>query len=459
MASRPAMHQRTVSQESSSSSSSNGHRLILEHILSYPGTYELPLRTMYTLNLAPRAQPLPALPGSSASSSSGDSPTSPTFQFKHDTAAQQLTSSLMAEISQMPTHQNSLPPSFVTSFLRKCFAYELELVDFTQALTGLDYLKDLETRRCRAMKGALERLDINLDTVDSAEALLADRYPGVLEWYKSIDAKEHKINALYTQLYISLRRWMLLNELQLTPFSKHNCVAMLNTIYPPVVSSQPTPQLTPAILRQQRDAFFRYITAVEKKGVYLLKNLTEQGRRPDEENGWPAVRETLEKYLVLANSMIDECSAISTADDPARLKELSDKRGGRKVDSGISLAESRKSSNASTTSDKAEQAVQQRPPITRYKSTSTLEKIARELKNMTRGKPEIREIISEVPETTSMFANDQPKGIRKMKSFGSINFRRNLSSRSESVAPAFDAEQMKRQRLDYEAKVATVSAH
>jgi len=365
----------------------------------------------------------------------------------------------MAEISQMPTHQNSLPPSFVTSFLRKCFAYELELVDFTQALTGLDYLKDLETRRCRAMKGALERLDINLDTVDSAEALLADRYPGVLEWYKSIDAKEHKINALYTQLYISLRRWMLLNELQLTPFSKHNCVAMLNTIYPPVVSSQPTPQLTPAILRQQRDAFFRYITAVEKKGVYLLKNLTEQGRRPDEENGWPAVRETLEKYLVLANSMIDECSAISTADDPARLKELSDKRGGRKVDSGISLAESRKSSNASTTSDKAEQAVQQRPPITRYKSTSTLEKIARELKNMTRGKPEIREIISEVPETTSMFANDQPKGIRKMKSFGSINFRRNLSSRSESVAPAFDAEQMKRQRLDYEAKVATVSAH
>jgi len=359
----------------------------------------------------------------------------------------------------MPSHQNSLPPSFVTAFLRKCFAYELELVDFTQALTGLDYLKDLETRRRKAMKTALERLDINLDTVDSADAVLADRYPGVLEWYKAIDTKEHKINALYTQLYISLRRWMLLNELQLTPFSKHNCVAMLNTIYPPVVSSQPTPQLTPAILRHQRDTFFKYITAVEKKGVSLLKNLMEQGRRPDEENGWPAVRETLEKYLVLSNSMIDECSEICSADDPARLQQVSGKRGGRKVDSGISLADSRKSSNASTTSDKAEQEIQQHLPITRYKSTSTLEKIARELKNMARSKPEIREIISEVPETSpSAFPSEQSKGIRKMKSFGSINFRRNISSRSDSVAPAFDAEEMKRQRLNFEAKMATASA-
>lgn len=453
------MHQRTVSQDSSSSSSSNGHRLVLEHILSYPGTYELPLRTMYTLNLAPRAQPLPPLPGSSAPSSPGESPTSPTFQFKHDAAAQQLTSSLMAELSQMPTHQNSLPPSFVTSFLRKCFAYELELVDFTQALTGLDYLKDLETRRNRAMKSALERLDINLDTVDSAEALLADRYPGVLEWYRSIDLKEHKVNALYTHLYLALRRWMLLNELQLTPFSKHNCIAMLNTIYPPVVSSSPTPALTPAILRNQRDTFFKYITLVEKKGVYVLKNLMEQGRRPNEENGWPAVRETLEKYLVLANSMIDECSAITNSDDPARLREFSDKRGGRKVDSGISLVESRKSSNASSTSDKADQAVQQRPPLVHYKSTSTLEKIARELKNMTRSRTEIQEIITEMPQTTPVSVNDQPKGLRKMKSLGSLNFRRNPQSRSGSVAPAFDAEQMRRQRLDYEARVGSVSAH
>ena len=108
----------------------------------------------------------------------------------------------------MSNHQSSLPPSFVTAFLRKCFAHELSLVDFPQALTGLDYLKDLESRRRREMKAAFERLDISQGTLDTAESSLAQRYPGVLEWYKSIDDKEHKVTALYTQLYIALRRWV-----------------------------------------------------------------------------------------------------------------------------------------------------------------------------------------------------------------------------------------------------------
>lgn len=114
----------------------------------------------------------------------------------------------MAQIAQMPSHPASLPPSFITAFVRKCFTLELSLVDFPQALTGLDYLKDLETRRRREVAAALERLDIRRETLGTAEDDLSIRYPGVLAWFRSLEEKERKIEALYTQLYIGLRRWV-----------------------------------------------------------------------------------------------------------------------------------------------------------------------------------------------------------------------------------------------------------
>lgn len=93
-------------------------------------------------------------------------------------------------------------------FLRKCFASDLRYVDFPQGLAGLDYLKDLETRRRREVGAALERLDINRETLGTAETDLSRRFPGVVEWFKSVEEKERKIEALYTQLFVGLRRWV-----------------------------------------------------------------------------------------------------------------------------------------------------------------------------------------------------------------------------------------------------------
>lgn len=200
-------HSRSSS-ETSSSSGSQTHQLILDHILSYPGTYELPLRTMYTLNCTPRAQPMPTLrPNLSATSSASSSPVSPTFS-PADQASQQFTSSLMAEMSQMPSQPTSLPPSFITSFARKCFAPDLRLVDFPQALTSLDYLRDLESRRRREVGTAFDRLGICRDTLGTAEDQISARFPGVLAWFRSVEDKERRIETLYTQLYVGLRRWV-----------------------------------------------------------------------------------------------------------------------------------------------------------------------------------------------------------------------------------------------------------
>lgn len=100
-----------------------------------------------------------------------------------------------------------------------------------------------------------------------------------------------------------------------TPFSKASTIAMLNTLYPPTVASGPTRQLAPEILASQRGAFFRYIQAVEKNGNGVLRSLEHQGQRTtDEKNGWPSVRDAIDKYLRTSNSVIDECVKVTGPD-------------------------------------------------------------------------------------------------------------------------------------------------
>ena len=188
------------------------YQLILEHILTYPAAYEIPLRTMYTINCTPTSRAGQTFSQqrqreNSIDSRASDSPTTPNFPF-NDTAAQSLSSNLMAQMANLPSQPTSLPPTFITSFLRKCFAADLRFVDFPQGLTGLDYLKDLESRRRREVAAALERLEINRETIDSAENDLSVRYPGVLAWFRTLEEKERKIEALYTQLFVGLRRWV-----------------------------------------------------------------------------------------------------------------------------------------------------------------------------------------------------------------------------------------------------------
>jgi hypothetical protein len=81
------------------------------------------------------------------------------------------------------------------------------MVDFPQALAGLDYLKDLENRRRKEVAAALRRLGLTTDRT-SNERELAKKYPGVSAWVKSIEEKERHVEALYTQVYLGLRRWV-----------------------------------------------------------------------------------------------------------------------------------------------------------------------------------------------------------------------------------------------------------
>ncbi|EAL87335.1 uncharacterized protein AFUA_2G02380 [Aspergillus fumigatus Af293] len=417
---------------------------IFDHCLRYPETYEIPLRTMYALNCNPTRQPssgtrTPETAFSNRSSSSSKTSVS-SQDFILDPAAD-FRAQLTHHIARMPSQPCSLPPSFVTSFLRRCFAPQLDEVDFPQALTALDYLKDLENRRRREVAAALQRLNIHPDDLKE-KTELAKKYPGVLTWIESINVQGRKVEALYTQIYLGLRRWILINEMLLAPFNKANCIAMLNTLFPPVTEATvtPTSQLTPQILKSQRDGFFRYISAFETNGRQILDKVITQGAPEGEANGWPLVREALDKYLRIANEIIDECvlvngpSSFEEREDPAPRGHKS-----RKVDSGISLESNDKLPPPSIRSGNGNEDILDKPlppppeKLPHFKSGgSALDRLARELRKL-----------GDV---------GKAKSLKKMRSTSALGIRpENLPSHAPDEESYFDTDELKRRNLIWEA--------
>ncbi|EHA24104.1 hypothetical protein ASPNIDRAFT_53243 [Aspergillus niger ATCC 1015] len=411
---------------------------IFEHCLRYPGTYEIPLRTMYALNCNPTRQPVP---GTRAPETAFHRPTnSSTSQDSLDPAAD-FRAQLTHQISRLPTQPCSLPPTFVTSFLRRCFTPELEEVDFPQALTALDYLKDFENRRRKEVAAALQRLGVEPNDVKE-KTELAKKYPGVLTWLESISAQGRRVEALYTQIYVGLRRWTLINEMLMEPFNKANCIAMLNTLFPPVTEATvpPTSHLTLQVLKSQRDGFFRYIAAVEVNGPDVLTKVIAQGAPEGSDNGWPLIREALDKYLRTANEIIDECIVVN---GPAGMDEGIESQPrahkGRKVDSGISFDAGEKLPSSPVECSKSMDDLLEKPlpppPSPKgpsHKPGSTLERLAREIRKLGDA--------------------GKARNLKKMRSTSALGVRSDTTGgRSTEDSSLFEVDEQKRRRLLWEA--------
>ena len=383
------------------------YNLILDHVLTNTETCEIPLRTMYTINSTPRSQmSRPATPSGHRAQQDKPQSNMPT---ETQLASADFQSSLLSQISKQRAQPTSLPPSFINSFLRRCFPPELEMVDFPQALTALDYLKDLENRRRREVAAALKRLGVSKDTFEFDPPLLHHVNPGVAKWVEANEKREHNVELHYTRLYISLRRWILINELSLRPFSRYNCLAMLNTLYPPILSDinfhtpghQPTAMLTPDVLNTQRGCFLDWISKVERRGTTSLDPLMQLGRAADSRSphGWPDVCNVLDQYLRVANHVIEDCSAVTSADDldetgqrrPSGGWSDSTSRSSRKADSGVSFTSKdtpntsiSSSKRPSTSGSEGKENMRPKTPTYDYERTrtggSTLEKLAREIR-------------------------------------------------------------------------------
>lgn len=257
--------------------------------------------------------------------------------------------------------------------------------------------------------------------------------------------------------------------MRLEPFSKANSIAMLNTLYPPAAVAPPTRQLTAHILASQRSAFFRYITGVEQNGKGILKNLEHQGQRPGDANGWAVVRDIVDKYLRTANGVIEECLEV-TSQDYFTIGAETQRRNERRADSGVSFAIADRPSTSSSTYSRSNATPMNKPlpaspphqkqpepiPHTPKKRGTTLEKIAREFRNL-RNRNDVKEIshtthraVTDLDTSTIRREPSKSRGLRKMKSTSSIAAkpRANHSrSGSDEPMPDFDMDARRRQMI------------
>ncbi|KAF9696808.1 hypothetical protein EKO04_005648 [Ascochyta lentis] len=454
-------HSRSGSDDTNATSIS----YILEHVLQYPGSYEIPLRTMYTLNCVPRAQPLPkdlARGHTPSNSNGGASPTSGQFAWNStESATMNFTSELMTHLNKLPLQPSSLPPTFIVNFVSRCFHPDLNLVDFPQALTALDYLRDLENRRRKEMVAAFERLHIHPDTYESDMETMAETFPGIALWVRNVESKNKKAESYYAQIWMGVRRWIMINELSIQPFNKLNCMGMLNTLLPPMHDSSklPSPVLGCEVLKEERDSFFDYIRLVQKSGPDVLKPIMNHAKDPEDETSWSTIQRTVDKYLRVAKNMVDDCLATT---GPESFKAYAEERKGKKTDSGVSFGSERRPSVGSTAHEQHDEE-----PMSTYapapKGASKLERITREFKRMrVKPRPSVEEIVQVNSRTDTDYvpqaAEAKGKKLKKARSFASLKFGNgsslSLSSRKGSDASeAFDPEQMKKARAMYNASM------
>lgn len=230
----------------------------------------------------------------------------------------------------------------------------------------------------------------------------------------------------------------------LTPFNRYNCIALLNTLFPPLDSRPPTPHLNGKLLLDHRMRFYDYISSFEKKGVQVLKPVIEQDRRPGEKTGWPVARGMIDSYLNLANNIINECSEVTGCQHFAETE--AGQRKGRKVDSGISFTSSERPSTSGSSSSSSKNSTKPSTPLsqnTQAKGSngSTLERIAREIKKL-KSRGDLREAAKE--------PSKRPNTVKKIKSSGLL--RETMRSLSMTDEPTFDPDKFKQQRKQWEAK-------
>ena len=99
---------------------------------------------------------------------------------------------MMGHIASLPSQPRSLPHSFLANFIRKCFTRDLESADLDQALTALDYLKNLEDRRKRELAKIMREIG-----VDSRDVRIMD-----------LRGKMHKVDTLYARVLVGIRQWV-----------------------------------------------------------------------------------------------------------------------------------------------------------------------------------------------------------------------------------------------------------
>lgn len=205
------------------------------------------------------------------------------------------------------------------------------------------------------------------------------------------------------------------------PFNKQNCVAMLNTLFPPIASVSPTANPTQDTLQEQRDDFFKKISSVEKSGPQVLSSIHQQGMTEGDANGWAPVARQLGMYLQLTTSMMDECCNMQNVERLVPHKHVFGKGGNSKTDTNVSLSGFDKwpSTSGTGVTFPTEPC---RPKTSSGARGTQLGKLARGLETFGRSRTKVADLSPE----DEMFAiphQKQHKAVKKIRSIGKLSLK------------------------------------
>ncbi|PMD16726.1 hypothetical protein NA56DRAFT_545259, partial [Hyaloscypha hepaticicola] len=199
-------------------------------------------------------------------------------------------------------NRNGLPVVVILNTVERILQKDYNKVDFSNALTALDYLRDLELTRRAKLRTAAERLGITLETW---RAVLTDN-PDALKWIELIQKYELIIEEGYANIFIDLRIWTMISELKSDHFHKPSVLALLNTLFPPTATVLPNNRIPPKVLNQYRSSLYRYITAVEANGPSVMKAFEAKLQAESNRHSWKSTWENLQLYMWLAELMIKQ---------------------------------------------------------------------------------------------------------------------------------------------------------
>lgn len=122
----------------------------------------------------------------------------------------------ISQLTQAMQRKKPVPSTaFIMDFVRMCFTEDLCEVDFTQSLKSMGYLQALEEKRKDEFSAAMKRLRVDSELLQRDRHSFQIRHPEIYEWISSMEVKAKKVEALYTQVYVGLRRWVRLENLPL----------------------------------------------------------------------------------------------------------------------------------------------------------------------------------------------------------------------------------------------------
>lgn len=191
-----------------------------------------------------------------------------------------------------------MPVYLLAAGCRAIFSMDLENTYFEEAMAGLEHLDQLEGIRN-----------------NHARILVQSGASGARR--KNLEKFDRETTKLFEFTCLALRRWILIHEVELTPFEHFNCIALINILFPAGSLGN---------IAKERAASMRMLSGVKKcvkdgDPVSACKDLTSYKSG----SPWSNTYRALEKYLEMANSFI---SGVDQVMDPvpADLKEMGIRR-------------------------------------------------------------------------------------------------------------------------------------